>query len=388
MTAPPVASFVCLRLYLRFGRDREFLERIYPALVRWYDWWLLPGESGKPRSDGNGDGLLEWRDGMNSGLDNNPRWDGVERDKLTGQMKLNAICLNSLRCLDAWCLGEMAGDLERGDDVSRFKREYKVLGDLINERLWSEERGLYLDQGWDGRLSERRSGANFWVLASGIVPQERVSRILGNLLDERQFWGEFVIPSISFDDPEYGGVYWRGPIWSLMNYLVYQGLKRYECDEVSGRFAEKSVDLLMRDWKGRGECHENYDARTGEGYNQRFQSWGPLFTMVGLEELADMEPWSGLRFGSVGLSSDAWVRNMSLSGHSYDVSAGPSGTVVSRDGREIYRSDRPTVVRGYELTKRGARFRVKCPDRTKITVNEKKGRLERILDAGEHSIDM
>ena len=44
----------------------------------------------------------------------------------------------------------------------------------------------------------------------------------------RKFWGDWIMPSISRDDPAYADqMYWRGRIWAPMNFLVYLGLRNY-----------------------------------------------------------------------------------------------------------------------------------------------------------------
>ena len=43
--------------------------------------------------------------------------------------------------------------------------------------------------------------------------------------------------------------------------------------------------MFLADRRRTGFCRENFDARTGRGQGQRFQSWAPLFALGALEEL-------------------------------------------------------------------------------------------------------
>jgi len=98
--------------------------------------------------------------------------------------------------------------------------------------------------------------------------------MLRHLLNPDEYWGEFVIPTISRDDPAFADQqYWRGTIWPPTNYLVYQGLKAYGLDMVAADSASKSTALFLRIWKNYQLCPENFDSRTGEAGGQRYQSW-------------------------------------------------------------------------------------------------------------------
>ena len=71
-----------------------------------------------------------------------------------------------------------------------------------------------------------------------------------HLLNPREFWGEWVIPSIARDDPAFKDQnYWHGRIWGPMNYLVYLGLGNYDSDEIEHtrwELAQKSLHSLLQ----------------------------------------------------------------------------------------------------------------------------------------------
>ncbi|MDH5715410.1 MAG: hypothetical protein OEZ30_07600, partial [Candidatus Aminicenantes bacterium] len=113
------------------------------------------------------------------------------------------------------------------------------------------------------------------------------------------------------------------------------------------QYAERSVKIFIRSWLDYQLCRENYDSRTGEGGGRRYQSWGPLFCLVGIEEFIDYEPWGGLRFGSSGISQSSKIYNVPLDNHLYDVTIGPQLTEVFREGKLLFRADRDVVVRNF-----------------------------------------
>ncbi len=56
---PPVGSYAVFKLFGKLG-DLELLRFSYPYLKKWHSFWKAPGTGGRPRRDGNNDGLLEW----------------------------------------------------------------------------------------------------------------------------------------------------------------------------------------------------------------------------------------------------------------------------------------------------------------------------------------
>jgi glycogen debranching enzyme len=96
-----------------------------------------------------------------------------------------------------------------------------------------------------------------------------------------------MIPSIARDDPGYrDNSYWRGRIWAPMNFLVYMGLRNYDLPEARKILVDKSLELLMQEWKQNRRVYENYNSETGVGgdvYNANdFYAWGGLLGFIAL----------------------------------------------------------------------------------------------------------
>jgi len=349
---PPVGSYCVLKIYLQH-RDIGLLEESYPALKRWHEWWF------KCR-DGNQNGLLEWGSDakgekrwqyhnlqaakFESGLDNSPMYDNVSFNERTNTMELDDVGLNSLYALDAWALSKIAAELGRYGDELKYLNEYLDMKRRINELLWNEKAGIYQNRFWDGRFSERLSPTCFYPLIAGIPSIGMARRMLNeHLLNESEFWGKFVIPSISKKDPAFtDNNYWRGRIWAPMNFLVYEGLKRYGLESIAQEFAIKSVELFSREWEEEGHVHENYNAITGEGDDVKnsdpLYTWGGLLSYIGMQELVMIEPWSGcIRFGSL-CNRRASLRNYRALGAKWDIESSNKGIIVIKDGVEVVRS--------------------------------------------------
>ncbi len=306
---PPIGSFGALTLH-RLHRDPTALATAYRGLLDWCDWWVAD-KGGRPRREGLTPGLLAWgsdtdlvpapdrvppwehgvgghqRAAWESGQDDLPLWEEAEWDPDRQILAMSAVDLCSYRALDLECLSRIARIL--GDDATarRLERAYRRLVTTMNRVLWSERAGLYLDELPSGR-STRVAASNFLPLIAGVPSPRRARRMIDTLRDPARFRGDHMLPTIPRDDPAFADQqYWRGSIWPPMNYLVLQGLRRYGFDDLAGDLAWKGAHMFLADRRRTGMCRENFDAQTGEGCGQRFQSWAPLFALGALEELAE-----------------------------------------------------------------------------------------------------
>jgi hypothetical protein len=381
---PPLGSYMIWKTQAA-APDRKWLRRIYPRLAKWHQFWFR-------RRDGNGDGLLEWGSDptpayefpqlradnpalqhsakcamYESGLDNSPMYDGVPFNPQTSTLELADVGLNSYYAMDCDSLAHIAEWLGNKRHAAKYRAEYERMKQRINERLWDDANGIYANRHWRApgedstlrvphsalpahdSLSPRWSPTSFLPLTAGIAPPDRAERVVrGHLLNEREFWGEFVIPSISRSDPAFPDTdYWRGRIWGPFNFLVAEGLRRYRFDDAAAQLAGKSLDLFMRNWRADGGVYENYNAVTGAGGDvwnaARLYHWGGLMAFVAMQELIDVEPCGFLRIGSVGFP-DAGLKNMRIGDELYDVELG-DGLRATKNGRPFLECEVRAIVR-------------------------------------------
>ena len=388
---PPVGAYCILKLH-KIHPNKEFLRRAYPKLKRWHLWW-------KKNRDGNEDGLLEWgtREGpvirsgsftdssagtaqaarFESGLDNSPMYDEISlMDCKNGckVMNLTDVGLNALYALDAWSLSVIARELGVDDDVA-FEKEWDELKRKINDVLWCEELGIYLNRYWDGGFSKVLSPTLFYPLLAGVVPPDKAKEMVKNhLLNEKEFWGKYAIPSVSFNHPAFKDQnYWRGRIWAPMNYLVAEGLRRYGFYDISYLLAEKSIRLFLREWREETHVHENYNAISGDGddvsNSEPVYTWGALLGYLAIQELIDVEAWGDLRFGSPYIKEEVSIKGYNIGGNIYDIYASKHGLKVIRNGECILKSNTPILIRNYRRSENTIEFNVIGKD-DKIAVLE------------------
>ena len=375
------------------GFEHAWLAQVYPQLVRWHAYWMKNRNAW--RIDGGRStktGLLSW--GSNpvayefpqlvpynqilqhtrqsamyeSGLDNSPLFDGVEFNEEKNCLELEDVALSSFYAMDCEALANIASYLGQRQDAARYRREHAKIARLINERLWDEEHGLYVNRHWAregeapaephsshapaGRYSDRWAPTSFFPLLAGVATPERAARMVReHLLNPREFWGEWVIPAIARSDPAYkDNDYWRGRIWGPFNFLVAEGLRRYRFDAEAAELAQKSLKLFMTNYRADGGVYENYNAETGQGADvwnaARLYHWGGLLAFIAMQELIDIEPNPApgyLRVGSLDLP-DAALQNVRLGGDLYDIQL-DHGVHLKRAGQVILDCTTRAIVR-------------------------------------------
>jgi hypothetical protein len=363
---PPIGAYLIWKTQLA-NPDRDWLAKVYRQLKTWHRIWMRT-------RDGNGNGLLEWGSNRDpfyeypqlctdvvdirhsaqaakweSGLDNSPMYDDVPFNPQTNTLELDDVGLSSYYAMDCEALTAIAEYLGKPKDAAAYRRQYEKIKQRINELLWDQEHGIYCNRHWDGRLSRRWAPTSFFPLIAGVAPRERAARMVReHLLNEREFWGEYAIPSIARSDPAYpDNDYWRGRIWGPFNFLTAEGLRRYRFDDEAAELARKGLDIFLRNWRADGGVYENYNAETGRGGDvwnaARLYHWGGLLVLIAIEELIDVEPAGYLRFGSLAFP-DAGVRNVRLGGARYDVQLGDD-LRVHRDGAPLLECSPRAIVR-------------------------------------------
>lgn len=385
---PPVGSYVTWKVYQRI-QDRALLEWAYPRLKKWHEWWFHDRGDGQPWRDGKRDGLLEWGSDRGStassggrgflqaakwesGMDDSPMYDEATYDPKTYTMNLYDVGLNSLYALDAECLAKIAAILGEADDAQKFAVEYEHMKPLIREKLWNDHDGIYENRFWDGHFSKRLSPTNFYPLFAGIATPEQAERMVKeHLLNKKEFWGTYVVPTIARNDPAFPDQnYWRGDIWGPTNYMVYEGITRYGFDEVALEYAQKNYNLFMDDWKINQHDNEQYHAWGGNGGGDTHYTWGALLQLAALEQYIDMNPWEGLRFGALSPAASGEFRGSTWNGHAYDVAIGPDRTALNRDGAMRFQANAGIVVRQYQVAPSSLSFSIKSQKGVRITTAE------------------
>jgi hypothetical protein len=257
LQAPGVLTWAVLEIFQR-TRDREFLERVYPMLGRNNVWWYQ-------NKDVNGNGLCEWQR-ADSGWDTSPRFDRGEVD---------AVDLNCWLYLDQQMLARIATLLRKRDEAAQWRERSAQTRRLIQQHLWHDESGMFLDRLPDGEWITVKTPATYWTMMTGVATKAQAQRMVAYLRDPQVFATEWPIPCVAANEKTYApNDYWRGPVWINLNWLTIRGLRAYHYDDLADWLEKKSLDVIA----GEPFPREYYNPETGAGLGAQNYNWtGGLF---------------------------------------------------------------------------------------------------------------
>lgn len=140
------------------------------------------------------------------------------------------------------------------------------------EELWDEETGVYRD--FDVRAGEQVAlwcSAGLSPLYAGVPGATRAPRMLetfaaSGLRVGSDGWAATSLPPA---DPRFDPtLYWRGPVWPILNWVLHRGLVRHGFDDLAEQL-RTTVVALARD----GGFWEHYDPLTGRGHGGEQFAW-------------------------------------------------------------------------------------------------------------------
>jgi len=163
-------------------------------------------------------------------------------------------------------LGETTGDAE----LLGWAAE---LAAAVDERLWSPRERLWRDLGIVGGGPSELIPISDGLMAALVTDDgAKAAAALDQLLDDRRFHAPFGPTNVARTHHAYDpGMYWRGPAWPNLNYLLWLALRRW------GRRQEARdlANLTMTGAVASGWA-EYWNPETGGGLGARPQSWTGL----------------------------------------------------------------------------------------------------------------
>ena len=300
LTHPPLLA-VAAELVSQCSHDLAFLAQIYEKGERYHDWF-------DRRRDPDRDGLVCIIHPWEAGGDAPPRWDsflGLEkyipeagraaRIKMVeeldrcdydptllaehGSFHVESLEINGIRAADLEAMAKIAQALGKPAESASWLGRAEAVRQGFRSRMIVE--GLPYDlAGLDETPILQANAGQFVTLFGGLPTAEQAEQLVCQL-QQSNFWTAFPITNTPTDSPAYAPEhYWRGNVWPCLNWLTYQGLRRYGYRDLADELAARSFALLKRSgfW-------EYYHPETGEGLGGRSFSWAAVI----LDMIASME---------------------------------------------------------------------------------------------------
>jgi alpha-L-rhamnosidase len=229
--------------YVRYSGDASLAEELFPAVARALSWF-------EPHLDDKGL------------LNDVPGWifiDWADVDRRGRCTAFNALYCAALR--HASDLARLAG---APSQARRYLRLARAVRDAINDHLWDDARGVYVDasvdsiRGW--RVGQQ---ANAACIALGVAPRARWSRILACILNESRLRAtstELGGPDPTPFDEEHDLVLAQPFFMHFVHRaLAAAGRRRELLDNVRHRWGamlEAGSTTFWEHWHGRdSQCH-------------------------------------------------------------------------------------------------------------------------------------
>jgi glycogen debranching enzyme len=244
VTKPPILAWAILKLH-ETDPDLDFLREVYVPLVRWNAWWFS-------MNDDDVDGLAQYNHPFSSGLDDSPLWDYG--------MPVEPPDLNTYLCVQMGSLAMIAEELGMDSEGAMWRRRAAAIVERMIEDFWDEEAGVFRALHNEEPIPVI-TPFNLYPLWTGQLPAEIRDRLIDHLTNPEEFWGEYVIPAVARNDPDYDPTtMWRGPVWANINYFFVEALHQVGRQDLARTVRDKTLDLVM----SHASIFEYYNAETGE----------------------------------------------------------------------------------------------------------------------------
>jgi glycogen debranching enzyme len=244
VTKPPILAWTALKLH-QTDPDMDFLEEIYVPLVRWNAWWFS-------MNDDDVDGLAQYNHPYSSGLDDSPLWDFG--------MPVESPDLNTYLCVQMGSLAMIAEALGMESESAMWRRRAAAIVRRMIEDFWDEEAGLFRAM-HDNTPIPVCTPFNLYPIWTNQLPDHIRDRLVSHLTNPAKFWGDFAIPTVARDDPNFDpDTMWRGPVWLNINYFFIEALSQAGESALAEKLRDKTLELVT-DQPG---IYEYYNSVTGK----------------------------------------------------------------------------------------------------------------------------
>jgi alpha,alpha-trehalase len=187
-----------------------------------------------------------------------------------GWFHVESLEINGIRAADMEAMAKIAQLLGKPEEAASWLRRVEAVCAGFRSRMIVD--GIPYDlAGLEETPILQANAGQFVTLFGGLPTPEQAEQLVCQL-QAANFWTAFPIPNTPTDSPEYAPEhYWRGNVWPCLNWLIYQGLRRYEYHDLADELATRSFELLKQSgfW-------EYYHPETGEGLGGRSFSWATV----------------------------------------------------------------------------------------------------------------
>ncbi len=179
-------------------------------------------------------------------------------------------------------LARIARQLGKPGESDVWEIEASKIKEAVLTRMWDPEDAMFYDvHPGTGERTRVKAAVCFYPFFTDIVGHEHLESLRRHLLNPKEFWTPFPVPSTSTDDPlfcaepEWKGKRmhcpWNGRVWPMTNSHMVEALAR-SAIRFGDRFLKKAAAQLLTRFirmmfldgdPGQPNCFEHYNPRSG-----------------------------------------------------------------------------------------------------------------------------
>ena len=281
---------IALRELYEIHPDDEFLMRVYDGLVKYVEYF-------DRKRDAEGSGLYDIDNHYETGQEYMHRYivvnPNADKDNWGEVLQLKGVdvtvYLYELKRTLAW-VGEKinrrvprAHGVRTGAEIAEHRRGAEKIKQAILEKMWDPEEEMFFDiDPASGKRTMVKAATCFYPYMTDIVTEEHLNGLKKHLLNPKEFWTTYPVPSSSVDDEYFSpeaewkgermNCPWNGRVWPMTDSHIAEVLAQTAIRFNSKELREKSVEFIAKFIRMMffdsdpqlPNCYEHYNPNTGK----------------------------------------------------------------------------------------------------------------------------
>jgi glycogen debranching enzyme len=178
--------------------------------------------------------------------------------------------LNTYLCIQMDSLSRIAEIIGLQVEADMWQRRANAIVDRMIQDFWDEEAGIFYATVKNEPIHVT-TPFNLYPLWTNRLPRSIENKLMEHLTDPEQFWGEFILPTVAYNDPHYDPEkMWRGPVWANINYFFIEALFNLDRPELAKELRTRTLDIIMEN----SGMYEFYNSKTGKPSQKAAEVFG------------------------------------------------------------------------------------------------------------------